>query len=116
MRMITYAAVAGIACGLVFLACGHKADAVAIVQEGDRVAIMGEVTFVNQGGRMRPQFWSAGNVVVFRVDATFGGESGKRGHAYRITEDNKLEQLESVDLAKSNEELAARYGVETKAR
>jgi len=54
--------------------------------------------------------------VIFRVDDTFGSESGKRGQAYRINKDNKLEQLGSVDLAKSNEQLAAQYGVEAKAK
>lgn len=117
MTMIRYVAVVGIACGLVSAACGkQKADAVAIVQEGDMVAFMGKMTFVNEGGTMRPQIWKAGNVVIFRVSGTFGGESGKRGQAYRITKDNKLEQLGSVDLAKSNEELAARYGVEARAK
>jgi hypothetical protein len=115
--MIRYLAVVGIACGLVSAACGRqKADAVAIVQEGDKVAVMGKITWVNEGGGLRPQIWKAGHVVIFRVDGTLGSASGKRGQAYRITKDDKLEPLGSVDLTKNNEELAALYGIETKAK
>jgi len=119
MKMIRYVVVVGIACGLAFARCGRqKADVVAIVQ-GDTVAFMGTITFVREGETFRPDVWKAGNVVIFRVDAAFGNESGKRGQAYRIKKDNSLEQVGSVDLAKSNEELAAQYGqygVEAKAK
>lgn len=44
--------------------------------------------------------------MIFRTDGALAGESGKRGRAYRISQDNKLAELGSVDLTKSNEELA----------
>ena len=99
---------------LVWGACRHKAAAVVIVGKDDMVTVRGEVSFVNEGGTFRPDIWKVGNVVVFRVDGTVGGESGKAGRAYRINKDKKLEELEAVDPTDSDEQLAARYGVKAK--
>ena len=113
--MTRHVAAVTIACGLLWASCGQqKADAAAIVQEDGMVAFMGRIEMVTEGGTLRPQIWKAGNVVIFRVDSTLHSESGKGGRAYRIRRDNKLEELGSVDLAKSNEELAGQYGVKTK--
>lgn len=108
-------AAAAIACCLVWSACGgHKAAAVAIVEKDGMVAVMGEVEWVNEGGAFRPNIWKAGNIVIFRVDGTFGSETGKLGKAYRINQANKFEELGAVDLTKSNKELAGQYGVKAK--
>lgn len=97
---------------IVLTACGgHKAAAVVIVDKDDQYQVMGEVEFVNEGGNFHPNIWKAGNVVIFRVDGDVGGETGKAGKAYVVNDKKKFDELESVDLKKSNAELAARYGV-----
>jgi hypothetical protein len=96
-------------------ACAReKAVAVLIVGRDDQVAVMGSVEFVNEGGTFRPNVWKAGNVVVFRVDGTLGGQPGKAGKAYRINKESKLKEMGSGDLGKSDDELAAAYGVKSK--
>lgn len=54
-----------------------------------------------------------GTIVVFRCDGTFGdtGEKGKKGCAYRITPEQRLEFIEDVDLNLSNRQLADHFGI-----
>jgi hypothetical protein len=101
------------ACASAAAACARKpVNAVIVVsQEGIRVS-GGHVPFVKDGGRMRPDIWSPGNVVIYRTDATTGGgEQARTGRAYRINDNYKLDDLGAIDLTKTDEQLAGQFGV-----
>lgn len=90
----------------------RNANAVIIVNK-DGVSVKGgKVEFVKDGPRMRADFWVPGNVVVYRIDATTGGgEKALAGKAYMINSRYKIDQVGSVDLSKSDEELCEQFGV-----
>ena len=88
-----------------------KADAVIIVREGGASTVMGAVEFVRGPSGFRPNVWKPGNVLIFRANEQFGDEKGEAGFAYRVGPKNKLERVGRIDLTKTDEELAARYGV-----
>jgi hypothetical protein len=94
---------------LLLSSCGKKADAVLIVKE-DGVSTKGKVkvSFLPEGG-YRPDAWVKGNIVIFRVDSTVAGESGKAGLVYVINDQNRLENIGKADLSKTDEELFAEF-------
>lgn len=98
---------------LAIVACGgEKADTVLIVG-GEGIAVRGDVEMVQgEDGGMIPWLWAPGTIVVFRADLELAGRSGRAGRAYRIQEDGSLAEIGSVDLSRSDDELAAEFGVE----
>ena len=98
---------------LAIAACaGETADTVVFVG-GEGIAVRGPVEMVQGAdGEMIPFLWSPGTIVVFRSDAELAGRTGRAGVAYRIEEDGSLSSIGSVDLTRSNDELAADFGLE----
>lgn len=90
---------------------GETADTVLIVdQEG--VGVRGQVEIrMTPAGTFEPHVWRPGTIVVFRVADTLRGEAGEAGMAYRITDDEGLAAIGRVDLAKSDDEIAAGFGI-----
>jgi hypothetical protein len=94
-------------------ACARKpVGAVILVsQTGTRVS-GGRVSFIKDGARIRPDIWSPGNVVVYRVNATTGGgETALAGRAYRIDSHYRIVDIGAVDLGRTDEQLAGQFGV-----
>jgi hypothetical protein len=95
-------------------ACGghEPADAVLIV-DGEDVAVRGQVEFVfSPDGGAQPNIWVPGNVVIFRTAGEVADHAGEAGMAYRITGDGSLDPEGEVDVAKTDDELAAEFGIE----
>jgi hypothetical protein len=82
-----------------------------LIVEGDHTAVVGQVKYVNDGGRMRPVVWAPNNVVIFRTDGNLLGQAGKAGIVYRINAESKLEEVGKVDIKKTNSELAKQFGL-----
>ena len=94
--------------------CGRRepADAVLIV-DGENVAVRGQVEFVfSPDGGAQPNIWVPGNVVIFRTDGVVAEQAGEAGMAYRIAEDGSLDPEGEVDVARTDDELAAEFGIE----
>ncbi|MBP7866123.1 MAG: hypothetical protein KA419_09255 [Acidobacteria bacterium] len=92
----------------------YDADSIIFVTAGGKMDSMGK-TSADMEEKAQPGFGDAlkGTIVVFRSDETFGdtGEKGKKGCAYRITPEQRLEFLEEVDLNLSNRQLADHFGI-----
>jgi hypothetical protein len=106
----------GLLAAVVFLTLAgcadRKADTVVIVAEGGNARIMGKVEFTLGGdGSLHPNVWKKGNVMVFRATEQVGDQRGEAGFAYRVDAAGKLVQIERVDLTRSDDQLASRYGV-----
>jgi hypothetical protein len=94
---------------LAFTACKKKADAVLIVSaDGVKAKGQAEVVF-DQSGGYHMNAWVPGNIVIFRIDQTIEGQSGKAGNIYLIDKDKKLESIDKFDLKTSDDELTAQY-------
>jgi len=103
-------------CGIVTACAESPSPHAVLFVDGDDVSFRGAITADGDGEWVSFDVWVPGNVVVFRTDATLEeGRSGEAGRAYRIREDLTLGQIGSVDLTKSDEELAAEFGVTEEA-
>ena len=69
------------------------------------------VTFGFTAGVFQPALCDDMNVFVFRSDAAACGVAGKAGHAYQVQKDTKLKDVGTVDLNKTDSEIAGMFGI-----
>lgn len=94
----------------------ETARTVAIL-DGERVRVIGQVTFKNVDGRLEPSYWLSGWIVIFRASSYvpgLPGAMGEKGSIYRIGEDTHFQKIGDADLALSDEVLASQFGVAVK--
>jgi hypothetical protein len=95
--------------GLVVAGCGKGYRQIVVIDGGT-------AEFVTYGPPPKEvqQVWVPGRILVFRTDSPVpgvpNGPSGKAGHAYRVTDDNQLEEVGEFELTIPNDTLAYRYG------
>ena len=115
MRNRRQVAPVALACvSLLSVTCGQpKPPTVAILRNDGLVHIMGaiQLTVGTLGEGSRADYWRPGNVLICRVGHTFKADSCKGGRAYVIRGNGHLREIDAVDIAKSDEDLAALYGV-----
>jgi hypothetical protein len=98
---------------VLIVGCTQKTANAVIIVNADGVSVKGgTVEFVKDGRRMRANFWAPGNIVIYRVDATTGGgDKALAGKAYVINGQYRIDQIASVDVSKSDEQLCQQFGV-----
>ena len=95
------------------LGCTRQKAETVLVVGPDGSSVHGKVEFVMEGGQFRPDVWHQGTVVIFRVNEELSGQKGEAVGIYRINAGNQLERIGQADLSRSDEELAAQFGVKT---
>ena len=79
-----------------------------------RVSCVGQLEFrLNDSGQFEPYYWKTGNVIVLRSDQRLRDVSGLAGHAYLVKKGERVHDLGPVDLGKTNEQIAASFGVKS---
>ena len=101
-----------IALGLLAAGCGSDYRRIAVI-DGDKAEI---VTY----GRGAPaeaanaKIWKPGRILAFRTSSPVPGGpanvTGKAGHIYRVTDDQKLEEVAEFQSSVPNDTLAYTFG------
>jgi hypothetical protein len=95
--------------GLLAAGCGKDYRQIAVIK-GDKAEL---VTF-GPVPKEPQKIWEPGRILVFRTSSPVpgapGNVSGKAGHVYRVSDDQKLEEVAEFQASVPNDTLAYTFG------
>ena len=95
--------------GLLAAGCGKDYRQIAVVN-GDKAEL---VTF-GPAPKKPQKVWEPGRILVFRTSSPVpgvpGNVTGKAGHVYRVSDDQKLEEVAEFQASVPNDTLAYTFG------
>ncbi len=94
---------------LIISCSGQKSKTVVIIQSKTQTFAIGDppVIFKSYGAML--DYFSAGTIVVFKVDQMILKQKGQGGNAYWIDKNLKLNKIETIDTSMANMEIARKY-------
>jgi hypothetical protein len=94
---------------LLFFGCDRDYRQIVIVENGKA-----EYVTVGRAPKKNPKIWKPGRVLAFRTTSTVpeapGNVTGKAGHVYRVSDDQKLEEVAEFQASVPNDTLAYTFG------
>lgn len=95
--------------GLLAAGCGKDYRQIAVV-DGDKAELF---TF-GPVPKKTPKIWEPGRILAFRTSSAVpggpAGVTGKAGHVYRVSDDQKLEEVAEFQTSVPNDTLAYTFG------